>query len=351
MKVLYIYSGERKNKFQGVIGKDFPDTQFYGLNHLSSFGIQAEYKEPDDVIKIRFLRKILGWRFRHFLMFFTARHYDIVFGISIIYMMLWRKLIPARKTKFILYNSVLKRLLMANKNKPVKLFLLKSLLKELDGVITLSLVQKKYLEEKLSFLRGKVFSVPIGVDIDFYKYTEKGRKNYYLSVGRDNSRDYETIVDVAREMPDREFHFVCLPRNVEKIKDLPDNTKVFFNLSFPDLRRKLEEARALLLITHDDSRFDGSGEASGVTVLVEAMAVGIPIIASHKNYIDEYVKNNEDALLVDLYSKEQIKKSILKLDDSQIAHQLTKHARRRTEIEFSTSIMAAKFADIFKKIQ
>ncbi len=350
MKVLYLYSGSRKEGFKGRIGIDYPDTQFYGLNHLSSFAIEAEYKEPEDVIKNAFLRRILGWRLKHFLMFFTARQYDVVFGISIIYMMFWRKVISARKTKFILYNSVLKRLLMVNENKPIKLFLLKFLLKELDGVITLSLVQQRYLEENLPFLKGKIWSVPIGVDIDYYKYTET-RKNYYLSVGRDSSRDYETIIEVAREMPDREFHFVCLPRNVSKIKDLPSNIKVFFNLSFPDLRKKLEEAKAILLITHDENHFEGSGEASGVTVLVEAMAVGIPIIATHKNYIDEYVENNKDALLVDTYSKDQIKDKILELDNSEMARRLTLHARKRAEMEFSTHIMAGKFADIFKRIQ
>lgn len=350
MKALYLYSGSRKENFKGAIGIDYPDTQFYGLNHLAALGIEAEYKEPEDVIKSPFLRKILGWRLRHFLMFFTARHYDIVFGISILYMMLWRKFIPARHTRFVLYNSVLKRLLMANEHKPLKLFLLKSLLKELDAVIVLSHVQKAYLEDQLPFLRGKVFTVPIGVDTDFYRYIEKDRQAYYLSVGKDNSRDYETIVEVARALPDREFHFVCLPRNVEKIQNLPSNIKIFFNLSFPDLRKKFEEAKAMLIITHDEKNFNGSGEASGVTVLVEAMAAGVPVIASYKSYIEDYVTDGKEALFVSLYSKDDLKEKILALDNPELAHSLATSARRKAETEFSTHIMAAALADVFKKL-
>lgn len=264
--------------------------------------------------------------------------------------MLWRKVIPANNTKFVMYNSALKRLFLANKNKPLKLAFITWLLKELDGVVTLSESQKRYIGDKVPFLKDKLFSVPLGVDLHFYKYKNEGRRNYCLSVGRDNSRDYNTIVEVARDMPDREFHLVCLPRNVSNINDIPDNVKIYFNLSFSELRKKFEEAKILLLITHDKDIIDGSGEESGVTVLVESMAVGVPVIATHKRYIDEYVKNGHNASLVDAYSKEQIIKKILELDDPLVVKSLTESARKTAESMLSTEKMAEKFSEIFKKI-
>src|SRR3989344_1604365 len=114
MKVLYIYSGKRKNKFQGEIGKDFPDTQFYGLNHLTKFSIDAEYKEFGDLARGWWIQKIIGFRLKHFLMYFIARRYDIVFGISVIYMLVWKKMLRT-KTKFVIFNSALNRMLTVHK--------------------------------------------------------------------------------------------------------------------------------------------------------------------------------------------------------------------------------------------
>ena len=351
MKVLYIYSGKRKGRFNGRIGVDYPDTQFYGLNHLSKFGIDAEYKEADDLIRSSILRYILSWRARHFLMFFLAKKYDVVFGISIIYMMFWRKIIPAKKTKFILYNSVIRRTLIANKKRPLKLLIIKWLLKELDGVVCLSNFQKEYIEKNLPFLKGKTFFVPIGVDSDYYKFQRNERKNFYLSVGRDNGRDYQTVIDVARDMPDREFHIICLPRNIAGIKNIPSNVQIMHSISSEELSREYKEAYAMLLITHDDNHLDGSADASGPTVLVEAMAVGLPIIASRKKYLEDYVSDGKDAVFVDFYSKDSIINKIKELNNSAVAENIAKSARKKVEENLSTEIMAKTLENIFKKYE
>ena len=349
MKVLYIYSGKRTDRFNGRIGIDYPDTQFYGLNHLSKFGIEAEYKEADDFIKSSILRRILSWRARHFMMFFLARKYDVVFGISIIYMMFWRKIIPARNTKFVLYNSVIRRTLIANKNKPLKLLIIKWLLKELDGVVCLSNFQKEYMEKNLPFLKEKVFFVPLGVVSDYYKFQRDERKQFYLSVGRDNGRDYKAVIDVARDMPDREFHIVCLPRNVKGIKNIPINVKIMHNISPEALSREYKEAHAMLLITHDDNHLEGSADASGPTVLVEAMAVGLPVIASRKKYLEDYVNDGEEAMLVDFHSKDDIINKIKKMDDSIVAEKMANSARKKVEEDLSTEMMAKSLSEIFNK--
>ena len=51
LKVLYLFSGKRSNVYQGEIHKDYPDTPFYGLNYLSDFGFEAEYKDIYDILK------------------------------------------------------------------------------------------------------------------------------------------------------------------------------------------------------------------------------------------------------------------------------------------------------------
>jgi len=340
MKILYLYSGTRKDKFKGKIGVDYPDTQFYGLNHLGKFDIEAEFKEP---------KKSLGFRLRHFLMYFTARKYDVVFGPSLLYMALWKKFIPT-KTKFVLLNISLGRTIVANRNKFLKRKLIFWLLEGMDAVVCLTSFQKEYLEKSAPFLKDKIYPVPLGVDTNYYKPVYKDRKNYILSVGRDNGRDYKTIIETAVLMPEIEFQIVCSRRNLENIDDIPKNVKIFYDLPFLELNRKYQEAKILLLITHNDSFVDGA-DCSGQTVLLDAMANGLPIIVSRKEYLTDYVIDKKEAIFVDFYNSSKIKTAIESLwNNYEFKREIAVRARQKVEIEFFTEKMAERLSYIFKNL-
>jgi len=344
MRVLYIYSGIRKGRFNGQIGIDYPDTQFYGLNHLAKFGIEAEYKEPSV-----FLRKILGFRLTHASMFFFSRNYDIVFGSSLLYFLFWRKIFRV-KTKYILLNISLNRTISKNKNKKLKSAILMWLLKELDAVVCLSNSQKRYLEETIPFLKGKVFFVPLGVDTSYYKLTYDNRDNFILSVGRDNGRDYKTVIEAARLMPREKFHLVLSPRNLKGITDVPDNVEVFFDIPFNELSEKYKKAKIFLLITKADDYSDGA-DCSGQTVLLDALASGLPIIASRKEYLKDYVREGRDVYLVDFYDVYDIKKAInIMNSDNEKRLNMAKEARQTVQNRFSTERMAEGLSLIFKEL-
>ncbi len=347
MKVLYLYSGTRDDKFKGKSSVDYPDTQFYGLQHLECFGIQAEYKEFESIFG-KTLAKILGFRIKHFFMYFIARKYDIVFGISVIYLLIWKKFIPTR-TKFVIFNSVLNRMLIVYKQDTFMFGLLSWILKDVDGIIFPARVHMNRVVEKLPFLRSKAFFVPLGVDAVYYKPVYFERENFILSVGRDNGRDYKTVIDVARKMPDEQFHIVCLPRNIEGIESIPSNVKIHINIPMSELQRMYRKAKLLLLIMHNDSYVDGS-DTSGPTVLLEAMAIGLPIIVSRKEYLNDYVENNKSALIVDFYNVDNIIENIKKMTDINFRENIARNSREKIDIIYNTKVMAKSFADIFKII-
>ena len=340
MKVLYIYSGKRKRRFDGKIGRDYPDTQFYGLNHLSKFGINANYREMPD----------FGFfRLKHFLSFFLTRGYDIVFGSSLLYALFWKKIFDSH-AKFVILNIGLTRVLASNRNNPFKLKIILWLLKSVTTVVCLSNNQRKYLEEQFNFLQDKVFFVPLGVDVKYYQPIYEGRKNYILSVGRDNGRDYKTVIETAILIPNKEFHIVCSRRNLENINDIPKNIKIFYDLPFPELNRKYQEAEILLLITHNDSFGDGA-DCSGQTVLLDAMANGLPIIVSRKDYLTDYIRDKKEAIFVDFYNPSKIKIAIESLlNNHKFKREIAVRARQRVEGEFSTEKMAERLSDIFRSL-
>ncbi len=346
MKVLYVFAGARKGRFEGVPGVDYPDTQLYGFNHLQKHGIDAAFKETNDLFPA-IIRAKVGFRIRHFLMFFATFGYDIVFGSALMYMLFWKRLIP-RRTKFVLLNFSLKRLLESNKDKPLKLALIHWLLKGADEVVNVSAVQQKYLAEHCPYLHGKMSVVFGNVDIDFY-HGDRSRSEDFFAVGRDNGRDYKTLIEAARRLPQARFEIACGERNVKGITNIPQNVTVHYNFRFPQVKKKLETARAMLLITHPDTFSDGA-DCSGQTVLMEAMASGVPIIMTRKAYLPEYVTDGVEALVVEPYDVEGIVKAVRQLDDESFRAHMGKNARERAEKQLSSALMGERLARVFRTV-
>ena len=348
MKVLYIFSGTRTDRFKGKISVDYPDTQFYGMNHLNEFGIDAEYKEFESYPFGRLIKKIIGFRLKNALMYFPARRYDLVFGISVFYMLIWKKIFRT-ETKFVVFNSMFNRMLTVHPDGSLRRRILFWILQDVDGIVFLGRDQLERMVKAAPFLRSKSYFVPMGVDAAYYHPMYDGRKSFFLSVGRDNARDYGTLVEAARLMPDEEFHFVCLPRNIADIEDIPPNIKIHINIPFGELQDLYRTARALLLIMHDDSHIEGS-DSSGPTVLLEAMAIGMPIVVSKKGYIADYLEDGKNALFVDFYDTNGIVKAVKAISDAAYRMKLAQNARAKVDECFNTREMARGLAEVFEKI-
>lgn len=347
MRVLYLYSGKRKQK--GQIGIDYPDTQFYGLNHLAQYGIEAEYKEFKDLPFFSRFERFLGFRLRHFLMFFLTRKYDIVFGSSLIYQMPL-KIIFRPKTKFILLNIYLNRLLSAKRGKISKHFI-RFLVGQLDGVVCLSNLQKNYLIENYDFPKKKLVYIPLGVDIAFHQYMpDEKRDDFILSAGSDEGRDYRLVLKIAQLCHSLKFIIVCGYKNMKGItkREIPDNVKILYYIPPKELQKLYRQAKLFLLATYPDSDIKGA-DCSGQTVLLDVMASGLPIIATPKLYLSDYVKNNQEIIITNSHSPQEIKEKIeLLLENPSLRKRLAERARKKVENNFASQIMAQKLADYFK---
>lgn len=348
MKIVYIYSGARKTKFSGRIHIDYPDTQLYGENHLEKIpDVYASYKETSDFIANPILRGLLGFRLLHALSYFFTFEYDIVVGSSLYYSLILRKIYRGRQ-KFVLLNFSLTRIVHTTKSRLGRYFLA-WILNEANLIICPSAVQKNFLDQSLPKCREKTVVVPLGIDDVYYLPHYKNRENYILSVGRDNGRDYVTVVETAKLLPLERFLIVCSERNLVCVSDIPSNVEIKYDVDIKRLRELYYSAKLMVLATQDDSFEDGS-DCSGQTVLLEAMASGLPVIASRKKYINEYVQDGEDALLVNFYDVEDIVKKIKIFNSRTESIRIAKSARIRVEKDFSTRRMAENLYDVFKRM-
>lgn len=344
MKVLYLYSGDRK-KFKGTESVDFADSQLYGINFLKENGIDAEYKEIDDYFFGKLFSKF-GFNIKHSLSFFLTGGYDIVFGPALLPAMIFKFIFRSKK-KFIFLNISIVRTLKGVKGLKRKFVMW--CLRRVDAVVCLAHYQIDYISKAMPDIVPKLYFVPMGIDTRFHK-PGKQLGNFILAVGKDNGRDYRTVINVAKKMPNENFKIVCSPRNIEGIIEIPSNVEVIFGMSIGDLRREYENTKMVLIITHDDDYREGA-DCSGQTVLLEAMASGLPIIASRRQSLYGYIEDAKDGLYVDVYDTESIIKAISMLSSSkEVRRNLGLSARIKAETEFSTEMMAKNLTTVFKEV-
>ena len=97
-KVLFIFSGKRKSMMEQVGQKKAPDTQLYGMNHIDS-SIEVSTVEFADTFWYRIFGERLDFRLKHLLLYFYTKNADIVFGSSLLYTVIFKKIFRSRSFK------------------------------------------------------------------------------------------------------------------------------------------------------------------------------------------------------------------------------------------------------------
>ena len=344
-KAVFIFSGLRKQLLTEIQSGKAPDTRLYGMNHIRGF--ETSIFEFGDTMIGKYSAGIIGFRPRHALSYFWVRSADIVCGSSLLFLMPFRALFKG-KAKYVFLNMSLNRFLVVNSKNVLLRKISRWLVSRLDRIVSLSTSQMNELDIRFGIPKEKLSYVPLGVDISFYQLKYGGRKDYILSVGKDNGRDYETVVKVAKQMPQIQFRLVLEKRNLASIRSIPPNIEVLCNVNIVELCRMYNEAALLLLITHRDGHEDGS-DCSGQTVLLDAMATGLPVIATKKAYIQDYAVDGSEIILVEPYDASGIKKT-LETITAEKKKSLARAARARVEKDFSSVKMGERLSGVFESL-
>ena len=129
----------------------------------------------------------------------------------------------------------------------------------------------------------------------------------YISAVGGNSRDYRTLVDAARSLPQSNFVLVARPENLLNI-ELPKNVKVYKNIPFGNAMNLLAFSKATVL------PLDRTDAPCGHVTIVAAMYLGVPVIATNSAGIDDYISNGKTGILVERRSPSSIVDAILQLE-------------------------------------
>ena len=116
--------------------------------------------------------------------------------------------------------------------------------------------------------------VPFGVDVEALRPDAVRPDVDVVSVGADPHRDFGLLLDVARTRPEASFRIVTTAERASSLGDRPENVAIETDLSFEEMRNRLERARVVALPVRENS-YSGA-----TTVLLQAMALAKPVVVT-----------------------------------------------------------------------
>ncbi len=232
---------------------------------------------------------------------------------------------------------------------PIRRRILNFVVPRLDGIIVLSENQVTYIHERWK-TNARVVTVLQHVDVDFYTPEPTPDGGPILSVGDDVGRDFDTLIEaVAGSAQSFEVNLKT-SRPLHALDALPEAGRGQFNvlrerLSSVAYRQLFVSASCVVLSIHH------SLHSSGVGTLLEAMAMGKPIIVSDSPGIRDYIIPDETALVVPCGDAAALRDAIeLLARDPALAQRLGAGARRFVERNNAFSVNARRMAEVLREI-
>lgn len=328
-----------------------PDSHLIGFNHLKDFGIEASYIENR---ALNYIRK-KNFNLTNLFLLPVLFRYDVVFsGASLFLPLMAKVILRMKRPKFVWYNTFFTNTLKRNAGMRWRLWALRKTIASLDAIVCPSTAQRDFLIAQ-GFDPAKIFFVPNGIDIEFMKKKLSESESlssdetpFILSVGKDNGRDYQTLVEAVKGLP-IEVRIVALPRNLERVANIPPNVKILGFVPFPKLVELYKEALFVVIPTKGEQHLDAS-DCSGQYVLLDAMSVGKGIIASARETLSDYFADQGEGLVVPAEDSSALRKAIERLlSDQAFIARLGERAKMKSEL-YTTRSLAENLAGLFKKI-
>lgn len=346
VKVLYLFSNTRAAKLEKV-KQGYPDNGFCGFFRVRHYGVETEYVELEQYLPARlcrFLRmRVLNVYFSHIPFIWKFFSYDVVFHVgSFASQMVWIVL-GLRKPKWVLYDYSLTGLL--GEGKTFKQRLLRRIIDHSAGIITLSEKEARMLKERFPRLKDAIRFIPYGTDLEYFKPQNVPEVEQILSIGFDRGRDYATLFEATKDLGIKVI--ATNSRHIKKLGPLPSHVEL---RSFTDPELVQEYAKSKIVVLPLDTR-GGINDAMGCSTLVEAMAMGKPVIASRTFTMESYISHGENGLLVPERDVEALRDAIKKLlADEKLRQDLGRRARAFVETHCDSEKSAQQMADFFTSV-
>ena len=195
------------------------------------------------------------------------------------------------------------------------------------------------------FPKTRVEFVKFGINTDYKALPRKApsdKKIRVLSVGNDRHRDWPTLVDAVKDAGDIELRLLT---STYKLRGQHDNISVVKVESNEALLAQFEWADMLVLA------LEPNYHASGITVIEEAVILGLPIICTKVGGLEAYFQD-EDILYIAPSQPGQVQDAIrLLAEDGELRQSMIANAKRRmVEAQISSQGYAKRHVELSREL-
>ena len=339
---------------------------------FTTWGLIKSAKEHFKVVKYmgnsskgnwhyRFLKPVFGhWRARGIPLIFASwrsrNDFDIVVGMKDVALSLglWKRLKGFSKPFVVAIEYRLMPPIHGWQGK-LRKWLIKEAYRGVDLLVSNSRLQVEPFRNKLDSTR--VIYCPRGVDIRYFdpkssyslpvSFASWGNFKKTILCPGDMERNDPLLLDSIADLPVRLYRVTREPKVVGRVQRLLSEpsrrllrtrVKILFDIPWHKLRA-LYATSDLVVIP-----VDSSTQPAGLSSLLEAMAMGRPIVVSRGLSSHGYVRNGKEALVVEPNSIDALRGAIQSLlNTPEFANKLGKNARSMVESKFNIDTCADFF--------
>ncbi len=233
--------------------------------------------------------------------------------------------------------------------------LLEEKLADAEFVVTISEFNREFIRTQYRMSR-QVELVHCGVDTELFSFRQRSSQRRLVCVARleatKGQADLLRAFAIARrELPGLTLDLIGDGADRARLERLTSELGLDATVRFvgalptEDVRRALDEKDVFVLpsLRHRSGRMDGIPVA-----LMEAMASGLPVVATRLSGIPELVVDEETGLLVAPESPDELAAAICRLArDPELAHRLAANARERVTRQFDLAVEGSRLASLF----
>lgn len=283
-RIAFLFTNSREEIISKVRTGEDADTALRGLNHIK--GAEHLTVSPKSIWAVLLLPRLLRYDF-------IIAQDNLLLGYMV--SICARALRLKTRWLYVAINS--STLMRRHADHPVRLFLLKRFWASYTRIVCLSSEQIDDFV-RLGIAREHLDFIPFGVDARFFQSAADSsqEEDLVVSVGRDAGRDYETLFKAA-EHTNHSFVVVVGHKNIPLGTSIPPNVSVLYNRSLSEVRDLYRRARLVVVVSKEGHIPEGS-DCSGQTVVLDALAAGKAVIATHRSWVLDYFTPDEDLVVV-----------------------------------------------------
>lgn len=273
----------------------------------------------------------------------NMRRYDVVITANIKTAQLiaiFRKLFNIKKTKQIILELMLDEEALTIKWK-IKRLIQRFILSSVDVTFVSSSDEVKKYSKRFNSLPGRFRFIHFHTNIIEPKII-RSPKSYILSAGK-TGRDYSTLAEAVKDLP-VDLLVISDHKSISEI-NFPGNTRILTDISWHNYLELLQSCRFVIV------PLQKLVKSTGQVVILEAMALGKPVITTETVGTRDYVNSGHTGILVPPGDPFSLRKAICSLIDNQhLQEEISLNALKFIKESCTFDIYVRKILDTAEEI-